>query len=633
MEDIDSSPISPNPRKRAAPGEDTPGKKPLNLKGTQFVMPTPPDTEESSNASPSSNEQRKEGSPVPSISTMTSVEIVGSNAVGASTQADSGSKPPPAKRRKLTQAEKEREKAEKEAKAKEKAEQKARKEEEKRAQDEIKRQKAEEKEAKKREKELEEQRKADAKLKKERSQMRLGVFFGAKSATPGKSPAPTGLENGGSARRKSLSLEPYEAVADQLPTPVRRSASPTKGAPPQPGEEQQPSAPPTITKPKIPDYHRYFLPFELPSHSTLAPTYSIPNPDDQAYWQGEFEREVRDPSIQEMMDLGLVEEAAVTDHKFSTENTARGIRLPNVRALVDQIQGTSQQPIDLTVDNPVPSQQVQPLGTLQDVPRRYLHFEEDVRPAYFGTYTKIRSPRSTRRLMLNPFSRTRRDTDYDYDSEAEWEEPEEGDEDLADDEDEAESTGEPDEMDGFLDDEEDALKSKRKMITGDLQPSCTGLCWENDKNTIVRSIEIQAEDGSMEESKLHGTPKEMSGMRIGFLLPNLSAIQTIDPFSSAYWAAEMAPPDVPITFSTSTTNLARPPLQERHANSPSTQPLLGAAEGEKGPITTLAATQAPKKGPKAPPKQLPKEDLEGFKEAVVGSPLGKVELCKGLKAR
>lgn len=227
--------------------------------------------------------------------------------------------------------------------------------------------------------------------------------------------------------------------------------------------------------------------------------------------------------------------------------------------------------------------------------------------------------------MLDPFSRSRTDTDYDYDSEAEWDEPEEGEDILADEEDEAESLGDADEMEGFLDDEDDALKNKRKMTTTDLQPVSSGLCWEDHANRLVQSIEG---DGTS------GTQKEFKGMKLGFLLPGFAG-QTIDPFSTAYWANEMAPPAVPITYAPLSTTLGgRPPLQERHnSNGTLSQTTIGAAQGEKGPITTLTAHQGAKRGPKAQPKTLNSEDLEEFKTAVIGSDLGKVELAKALKIR
>ncbi|KAK5736366.1 hypothetical protein LTR17_007530 [Elasticomyces elasticus] len=615
MSDILSSPASPNPRKRAAPDMDTADTKPLNLTGTQFIVR---DAVDSSNPSPTGSNEMREGSPALSISTMTSVDIVGSTVAGdentPSTAGNAGTKGPPAKKRKLTPSEKldrlrekEAKAREKEAKDAEKAELKARKDEEKRVKDEEKRQKAEEREAKKREKELEEQRKEEAKLKKQRSQLRLGAFFGAKPATPGKDATPDGTGTV-SARRKSLSLDPFDAVADQ----IRRSASPSKNAPPQQAAPRTPT--PAPTKPLISDYHKHFLPFEVREHVTMAATYSIPNPDDLAYWQGEYDREIKNPSLQEKADLGMIEPTAVVDIMFE-RGTKRGLPLPSMRAIVDHIQGSPNEPIDLTQDGPVQ----QPLETaIQQATRRYLHFESDVRPPYFGTYTQIRSPRTARRLMLDPFSRERKDTDYDYDSEAEWEEPEEGDDDVDEEEEEAESQGDADEMDGFLDDEDDQ-KNKRKLITGDLQPKCTGLCWEDTLGVVVQSIEA---------TDTTSAPDELKDMRIGVLIPGFSGC-TIDPFSTVYWAHEMAPPSVPLDDA-----LARPPLKERASNGALTQKsLLGAAEGQKGPITSVAASQAAKRGPKPQPKVLSKEDLDEFKEAVVGSDAGKVDLQKALKLR
>lgn len=622
MEDIDSSPVSPNPRKRGAPNaaDDTPEKKPLNLKGTQFIMPTPPDTDRSNQTSPSASNQNpaREASPALSeTSTLSSIEDVSSLAVPSSnTTGGASSGQPPAKRRKLTPSEKIERQREKEMKARERAEQKAKKDEEKAKKDEEKRvkdlekqKKAEEREAKRREKELEEERKEQEKAKKERSQMRLGAFFQQKLTTPAKS---EGLST--FVRRKSLSLEPYDAVADQ----IRRSASPMKGSP----LAARPEPTPVVEKPVISDYHKYFLPYEPPSNSTLAVTYAIKNPDDLAYWQGMFDSELQDPAFQEKVDLGIVQATAAFDHHFTTEEAGqRGIPVPNLRGLIDRIQGTSQQPVDLTQE----SFGEPPIQALQNVSRRHLHFYEDVRPAYFGTYTRITCPQTTRKLSRNPFSRSRKDTDYDYDSEAEWDEPEEGDEILDEEDDEAESLGDKDEMDEFLDDEDDAVKNKRKLITGDLEASSTGLCWESSDGRFATEPESEV------------VLREMLDMRIGVLLPDFKG-GSIDPFSTVYWQGDMAPPAVPVTtdpLARLISSAGRPPLQDR-ANTNGTAPsqnLIGAAAGEKGPITSTAAMQGAKRGPKPKPKTLSKEDLEEFKEAVVGSPLGRLDLQKGLKAR
>jgi chromatin assembly factor 1 subunit A len=122
-------------------------------------------------------------------------------------------------------------------------------------------------------------------------------------------------------------------------------------------------------------------------------------------------------------------------------------------------------------------------------------------------------------------------------------------------------------------------------------------------------------------------------MRIGVLIPGFTGA-TIDPFSESYWQ------ETPAADVSGPTLMAPPraPLQPRlnlggNSNAAPEKNLIGAAEGQKGPITSVAASQHAKRGPKPAPKTLNKEDLEEFKEAVVGSPLGKLELQKGLKTR
>lgn len=621
MDDIVSSPPEPNLKKRPAPEDESPDKKPLNLKGNQF-MPTPPDTDQSSNVSPEAGLNNEDGeravSPAPSSSALSSVieNTHDSNAQssGNTSAGPSASGAPPAKRRKLTPAERIEKQQAKEAKDREKAEQKARREEQKRVQDEEKRRKAEEREVKKREKELKEEQKAQEKeqkeqekLKKERSQMRLGSFF-QKPATPAKSPdvdADTMMR----ARRRSLSLEQYDEVADQI-------KSPAKGTPP-PGSAKKPFK-------TVSDYRKTFLSFQLQTHCKMAP---LPEPASEAA-QDAFERELQDPSLQEKFDLGMIDSYqghAEIKHYFSRdEDSERGMLDPDIRQLVDTISGTSQQSIDLTEESSTESA----MARLRQLPIKYLHFNEDVRPAYCGTYTKIRSPRLIRRLTRNPFTRGRPDTDYDYDSEVEWEEPEEGDEEvLSEEEDEADSQADANEIDDFLDDEDDD-KGKRKVITGELVPESTGLCWANaaGRISVIESIETDQ------------PPKAMEGMRMGVLLLGFSG-NTINPFSTEYWdspsaqapalhvndkpAAVMPPPP-------------RVPLQPRlntNGTVDKAHDLVGAVAGAKGPITSVAALQVAKRGPKPAPKTLSKEDFDEFKDAVVGSPIGKLDLQKALKDR
>ncbi len=622
MDDMESDTASPNPRKRPAPVDASPSKKPLNLHGTQF-MPTPPDTDASSNASPTytSGIMDRTASPAPSNSTLTSVDVADSSAINASgtattaTSATPGSAARPAKRRKLTTAEKEQQQRDKAAKDAEKAalkakreEEKAKREEGKRVKDEEKRQKAEEKEAKKKAKEIEEDKKAQAKLAKERTQMRLGVWF-QKPATPVKATdnaeAPTST-----ARRKSLSLEPFDAVADQ----IRRSQSPCKAG------NSATVQPRTPAKPMTSDYQQYFLPFQLQTNCYLAPPHAT---DDPLQAQAAFDHEIADPSLQEKYDLGLIESYASLEHHFAEHLEPRGGAVTSARHLVDQIQGRLDEPIDLTIDD----EPANPMAALQGLTQRYIEFDVDVRPAYCGTYTKIRSPRTISKMRRNPFTRARKDTDYDYDSEAEWEPPEEGDDECNEDEDDIDSQAEAGEMDEFLDDEDDNAKAKRRMITGDLLPLSTGLCWEGSSGKVV-------------DSEQPGQLNTLQDMRIGVLLPGFRGC-TIDPYSTSYWEKEPVPAisvhAVPTTETATNATAGlmpppRPPLQSRaNTNAPLDQVPVGAAEGAKGPINRLATTKGSKPKPKA--KALSKEDLEEFKDAVVGSQLSKFELSKGLKAR
>ncbi|KAF2170796.1 hypothetical protein M409DRAFT_18769 [Zasmidium cellare ATCC 36951] len=612
MDDIVSSPLEPNYKKRPAPEDGSPDKKPLNLKGNQFMMPTPPDTDNSSNVSPeadaNNDEATRAASPAPSSSAMSSV-IENTHDTSAESSAPtvgaSSSGPPPAKRRKLTPTERLEKQQAKEAKDRAKAEEKARKDEQKRVRDEEKRRKAEELEAKKREKELKEEQKVQEKLKKERSQMRLGAFFQRGPATPAKPDNATtdGDEDAAiRARRRSLSLELYDDVADNIKTPA-------KGTPPPPSAKKE------CVK-SVSDYQKTFLAFQLQSHCRMPP---IAQPASEAA-QDAFEQELKDPSLKEKFDLGLIDsyEAPTETKHYFAGHPERGMPDPDIKALIDTIAGTSHQPIDLTGESSTEGA----LARLHGLSIKHLQFYEDVRPAYCGTYTKIRSPRAVRKVTRNPFTRARPDTDYDYDSEAEWEEPKEDDEELlSDDEDEGDSQADGNEINDFLDDEDDD-KNKRKVITSELVPESTGLCW-------------------IDSTGRNEQEKELQGMRMGVLLPAFSGT-TIDPFSTEYWdspsyqvpalqvnekpaaaSTPMAPPRVPLQPRLNTNGS----IDKKHD-------LLGAAAGEKGAITSVVAVvQGAKRGPKPAPKTLSKEDMDEFKEAVIGSPIGKLELQKGLKAR
>lgn len=150
----------------------------------------------------------------------------------------------------------------------------------------------------------------------------------------------------------------------------------------------------------------------------------------------------------------------------------------SVKELVAEIRGTSRSPIDLTRIGIKSTRNAPHL--LAAIPIKYLHFAEDVRPPYVGTFTKILEPKACLNLCRNPFSRTLPAVNYDYDSEAEWEDPGEG-EDLESEGEEEEEDEDADDIGEFLDDAEETGEpsSKGRLMCDDLEPISTGLCWEN----------------------------------------------------------------------------------------------------------------------------------------------------------
>jgi len=247
----------------------------------------------------------------------------------------------------------------------------------------------------------------------------------------------------------------------------------------------------TPQKPRLPDYERCFLAFELPTHSIMALSNRFSrDKDGRAYVEAKIDEGLEvevEPS-----NAAVVRKTAFNScellHIFPHY---RHLHLPlviSVKSLVGQIRGTPQNLIDRKESQFANATQ-KPMELLKMVPVKSLKFAEDVRPPYVGTYTRLQDGLSISQLARNPFSRTLPETNYDYDSEAEWEEPgegedldSEGEEELGDDEDEAE-------MDGFLDDEEaiDARRIKRRPLLGDLEPTCTGLCWEGPKTPTAKN--------------------------------------------------------------------------------------------------------------------------------------------------
>ncbi|KKY18388.1 putative chromatin assembly factor 1 subunit a [Phaeomoniella chlamydospora] len=548
----------------------------------------------------------RQGSPAASVTS--SAPTSTSNAQG-----------PASKKRKLTFAEKEVERAvkrqEKEEKERLKAQEKARKEEEKRIKDEEKRRKEEEKEVARRQKEIEKAEKQkvkdaekaakdaerqaregkkkkeeEEKQKKQRSQMRLNAFF----IKPASTPQPN----------ISTDISPPAAVS----SPQKADGS-RRGSVASVGDENNGAAQTPSKKIKT-DYQNVFLDFSLPSNTVIAPYY----------------RCHRDAKALKNAVASIDEALTKTDavnidfdvHSLFRSNavvTRRG-RLPrrSVRELVNTMGGSSNEPIDLTGDHSNKGR-----VSLAGIPVKVLFFREDVRPPYQGTYTRRVSPKSATKLSRRPFSRSLPDTNYDYDSEAEWEPPQEGDEDLESEDDDEEDEGD-DDMDGFLDDENDTATKKGLLGGNEMEPVCTGIVWEGERENMV----------------INGL--NLNSMRIDVL--NDDHQFPIDPFSNKYWKPTKSEEVSSASSTTSMQPPSRSPLTSvKSSNAVFNQGTIAPVTQSSGePQLVMKATGQqpstrgrPRKDPSRPLKMISPDLLPEFKQAVSGSNLSKAGLVEVLK--
>ena len=235
----------------------------------------------------------------------------------------------------------------------------------------------------------------------------------------------------------------------------------------------------TPRKSERPDYERFFPPFFLQSHTVVAPKSHFSRDEDGLrYAQTKIDEELKQASAGRplLKTFDPVDLLHISPHGQSRRRRPRS----SVKDLVASIHGTPRNPIDLTNSRPKSDK---PMDLLATISMRYLKFAEDVRPPYIGTYTKVSDPWACKKLSRNPFTQGL-PTNYDYDSEAEWEEPGEGEDLESEGEEEVGDDDEGDEMEEFLDDEEDLADGshianpKHRLVVSDLEPSCTGLCWE-----------------------------------------------------------------------------------------------------------------------------------------------------------
>ncbi|KAL9577949.1 MAG: hypothetical protein Q9212_006035 [Teloschistes hypoglaucus] len=512
------------------------------------------------------------------------------------TPATSNPSNPAKKRAKLTESEKEAKRQEKEAKEKDKAEQKAKKDEEKVKKEEEKRVKDAEKEKKRLEKEeqakvkeTEKKRREEEKDKKQKSQLRLNAFF----ATPTL------------ANNDSTPSSPHRSVSPSL---SRRGSVSSVRSTDMLGRERSVSA--TPSKRKVLDFERHFPSFFLQSHAVLAPHNRFERDSDGLqYTQTSLDSILSNSTNEDVCPRFNPDEMLhLSPYKRRKLNEPH----PSVKAIVEQLSGSPNDPIDLTDPHKLQhSQQI--ANALKKMSIRILKFAEDIRPPYVGTYTRLQNPAAARKICRNPFTRGLPSTDYDYDSEAEWEEPGEGEDLDSEGEEEAESE-DGDDMDGFLDDEDTADGPKRRLITSTLEPMSTGICWE---------------DGNG-----HQLSSALAQYRLEVILgPFTDAPKApIDPYSVRYWQDNnLTPTSVPSSLGPTAQSAMVPPRiplnpldRTNHLLHPQPAFTLDGLKTHQLTGDRLAV-------PKAPKRMVDLEVLEDFKKAVQGSDLTKAGLVEILK--
>ncbi|KAM3532912.1 hypothetical protein MY4038_003825 [Beauveria bassiana] len=403
----------------------------------------------------------------------------------------------------LKAAEKARQEEEKVARQREREEKRKKKEEEERL-------KAEQREEKKKQKEEEERRKEEEKEKKARAQPKLMSFFGPPS-TPKKT-----------AHTNHLNSSPAKGAIDSPDNTTRVTA-----------------------------YSKMFNPFFVREHTKMSSTI------------GNMDEETRESKSRLLDEFILGERKAdVTFNPVSLfalpgASKPRGKRHQQVRQIMEAVQKEMERSGTAAAADLVEAAKKKLAG----IPVKVIAFSQDVRPPYYGTVTRtpfalgqgnmkrVARRSATRLLQL----------DYDYDSEAEWQE-EEGEDLDADDDDE--EVDDEDDMDGFLDDSEDAGLTRR-TFGNTMEPESTGICFENENRKT-----------SSQAATCH---------KMEIILDIFHKNASIDPFATSYWQPE--PKAAPVmTVTTSTAEKMPPPPTPANAFA-----ALNASSTESAPVKIVKA--------------------------------------------
>lgn len=227
------------------------------------------------------------------------------------------------------------------------------------------------------------------------------------------------------------------------------------------------------------DFEKTFLPFEVKSNTIMAP---LPFEKDAAakecskrkideYLSGEVEMMDESSSVaNRLLDALNVPPFKRRKHYYQGKPPVE-----TVKELITKL-GKEEATID---PKAIKELHMEYERKLSAIPRKFILQHTGMRPAYIGTFTKMPTTSGLQKGR-NPFQRSIPTLNYDYESEEEWIVDEEG-EDLVSGDEEEEDMDDDEEMDEFLDDEDDPLAQvARRKVVVELEPICSGLCWEDE---------------------------------------------------------------------------------------------------------------------------------------------------------
>ncbi|KAG8407310.1 hypothetical protein J3458_020798 [Metarhizium acridum] len=422
-------------------------------------------------------------------------------------------------------AEKAKQEEEKAARAKEREEKRKQREEEDRL-------KAEQRDERKRKKEEEQRRIQEEKDRKARSQPKLNAFF-------------------------------------KIPNTPKKSANGSNSAVGSPTMATGSDAP---AKQMETEYERLFKPFFVRENTRLAPS---------ATQMDEETREAKSRTL----DKFVASQRDTDNQELPRFDPVEALRLParpprrgRIHHPVKHIMETAYREADnsnIVGAAGATSIFQEARQKLASIPQKVIAFSHDVRPPYYGTITlkSYALGRDAMTKLARKPTRRRLPLDYDYDSEAEWQEEEGEDIDMDDDEEELDDE---DDMDGFLDDADDAGLSRR-VFGNTMEPECTGVCYEN--------YHRLSPNPTVYEHKME------------FIHEGLEQTWGIDPFSSQYWEPEVKaqPAKVSLSAPESTAKMPPPPA----------------------PTNAFAALDGGTANVAAPTKLVKAELLNDFKRAIL----------------